>query len=184
MKIVYDLDGVFRNLSEYLELRLKVPLSLMLETQGWHWTYEGKNIFEWIENDDYRALVYAPAMPYLVIAEKLAAGEPLELWTCQPPKWRPYTNIWIGANFKTPPVVRYLNTEEKRARLDRERDTILVEDCPLFKSYERIVLIDWPYNRKIQAERIHNREELKRCLKVCISSPLPEREKPSAPVIS
>ena len=46
--------------------------------------------------------------------------------------------------------IRYMNTAEKRDRLDKEPDTLLIEDCPNFTRYNRIILIDWRYNRHIK----------------------------------
>ena len=147
MKIVFDLDGVLREINSYLVTKFNVPYP-----QNWLWKYKDKDIFDWIKQDDYRALIYAPTTKYFLPIKK--KFENIELWTCQPEKWKPYTKIWLKNHFEDHYLINYLNTEEKRRRLDEEKGVYLVEDCPNFSHYKNILLIDRPYNRHIEAERI------------------------------
>lgn len=157
MKIVFDLDGVLRDLCGYLNEKLDVPYP-----KEWIWKHHNKDIFEWIKEDRYCALVYAPITEYFSIVHKTIKN--IELWTCQPEKWRPYTKLWINTNIGDC-TIHYLDTNQKREKLDKEPNTYLVEDSPNFKHYDRILLIDRPYNRKVSAEtRIHNPKELKQWL--------------------
>jgi len=153
LRIVYDLDGVLRDLNAYLET-LGVPYP-----QEWDWTHEGKNIFQIIKEDGYKALTGAPETEYCPVVRTYA--DEIELWTCQPPAWRELTYRWIADHLGRCKV-RFLTTEEKKERLDFLIDTLLVEDSPNFKDYHRIVLIDRPYNRHIETEhRIKTPQELK-----------------------
>ncbi len=155
MKIVFDLDGVLRDLNGYLNTKYGIPYP-----QEWFWKHDEKNIFDWVEKDNYATLVYAPATEYERIAKFCFLEQNIELWTCQPDNWKPYTKLWIDLHFPNA-VVHYLNTAEKRARLDNEHSTYLVEDCPLFSHWERIILIDQPYNKNVKCEtRIKKPEEL------------------------
>ena len=76
-------------------------------------------------------------------------------------EWREPTLKWIKRHLGCKKI-RFLNTQEKRNRLDFLIDTILVEDSPKFDDYNRIALIDRPYNKTIHAEhRITTPQELK-----------------------
>lgn len=143
MRIVFDLDGVFRDLCGYLHHKFSVPIPIY-----WFWEHEGKDIYKWIEEDNYRALIYSPVTKYLMPV--LKTGYPIELWSCQPDKWKPYTDLWIWNNIPSYTLL-YLNTKEKEKKLYREKDTYLVEDCPNFKDYSKILLIDTPYNQNVNA---------------------------------
>ena len=152
MNFVFDLDGVLRDINGYLVGRYYSEYPTK-----WDWKYRGMNFFEAVANDDYRALLHASITPYLLTAERLLRS--VEIWTAQPKHWRAFTEMWIRQNIKSY-TLRYLNTEEKREALDEEPDTILIEDCPLFKNYDRIVLIDYPYNNHIECERIRDEGDL------------------------
>ena len=72
-----------------------------------------------------------------------------EIWTCQPEDWRPYTEEWINYHIGKCKVI-YMSSEEKRRKLDKETDVILVEDYPFFSHYDRIALVDRPYNQQVE----------------------------------
>jgi hypothetical protein len=153
MKIVFDLDGVLRDLNGYLHTKFGIP-----DPQEWFWKHQGKDIYQWIAQDNLAPLVYSPATDY----EKIASFnfECPEIWTCQPDDWIPKTKLWLQLHFPQHEV-RYLSTNEKRQWLDNEKNTWLVEDSPNFSHYDRILLIDRPYNRHLKdVIRIHNPEEL------------------------
>ena len=145
MRIVFDLDGVLRDLCTYMQDRLGVPYP-----QEWFWTHEGKTIYEFIKEDGYKALVYAPATDLLL--PLVRSGYPIELWTNQPEHWRPYTELWIKNNLPEA-VVRYLTTQEKQKCLALEPDTLLVDDCPNFTDFSRVLLYSQPYNTRCDAVR-------------------------------
>jgi hypothetical protein len=153
MKLAFDLDGVLRELSLYLNTKFNVPYP-----QEWFWKYEGKDIYDWIKQDSLMPLIYAPTTEYYWIA-KYAFEKP-EIWTNQPEEWKPKTKLWLDVHFPEYEV-KYVDGKEKRKLLDDNPDTWLLEDSPLFNSYERILLIDRPYNQHIQdALRIKNLEDL------------------------
>jgi len=153
MKIVFDLDGVLRDLCFYLNQKFDVPYP-----RDWFWKHKGKDIFDWIKEDRYSCLLYAPITEYFLPISKTT--EHFEIWTCQPEDWRKYTKLWIIANIGDC-TKHYLDTKQKRERLDREPNTYLVEDSPNFSNYDRIILIDRPYNRHVKASiRIKTPKEL------------------------
>jgi len=157
MKITLDLDGVLRDLNTYLS-SLGVPYPI-----NWNWTHEGKDIFQIIKEDDYKALINSPETEYCPIVRTYIDN--IEIWTSQPYSWRDKTTHWINKHLGTCKI-RFLTTEEKEARLNFLSDVVLVEDSPNFISYSKIALIDKPYNKHIHAEhRIKTVEGLK---KLCL----------------
>lgn len=157
MRIVFDLDGVIRDINGYLTAKFGVPYP-----QEWFWKYQDKDIFGWIEADNFAPLVYAPTTDYYWIV-KYCFEKP-EFWTDQPERWKPLTKLWLDVHFQNYEL-KYLNNEQKRETLDNNPETWLVEDCPLFSHWDRIVLINQPYNKHIkEAERISNLSDLDKWL--------------------
>ena len=157
MRFVFDLDGVLRDINLPLGEKYGVPYP-----QDWWWKYKDKDIYQWMEEDKYKTIEDAPITEYMPVAKEY--GHPIELWTCQPPKWMPHTEKWIENNIG-PCDVHFLDTKEKRKRLDKFSDLVLIEDCPNFSSYDRIILIDMPYNKKVSAVRVKNADELRLMIK-------------------
>ena len=153
MRIAFDLDGVLRDLNAYLNQRLDIPYQ-----DDWFWRFKDKDIFDWIKDDHYLCLVYAPITEYFVTIAKRISH--FEIWTCQPEPWRKYTKLWITANIGEC-TKYYLDTKQKRERLDKNPDIYLVEDSPNFSNYDRIILIDRLYNHHVDAAiRIKHPNEL------------------------
>ncbi len=154
-RVVFDLDTVLRDLGGYLIEKLKLP-----EPTTWIWKHKDRDLYWWIKKDNYNAILKSPPTPYVEIVKKYI--EVPEIWTCQPIEWVPYTKRWLNKHIGKCKVI-YLNTIEKRKKLDEQKDTILVEDCPLFSNYERIALVDKLYNRKVKVDyRIKNSEDFER----------------------
>ena len=163
MRIAWDLDGVLRELNIYLQKKYNIPYP-----KKWGWEHEGKNIFDWAKQDNYEICFKAPPTEYVEIYRIFTKGS--EIWTCQPELWRKNTLKWIKkylGNCK----VKFLTTEEKREELDKNTDCLLVEDNPNFKNYDRILLIDRPYNRRIKnVVRIKNVSDFANILKTNINT--------------
>ena len=158
MKVVFDVDGVLRDLNGHLLEYYGVPIP-----DDWKWVHEGKNIYDWAIKDRYRILKEAQPTEYFKTI--LEFDSKPELWTHQPKDWRPATWHWIRQHIGYDCKIFYLTTEQKRVKLDYEPDTWLVEDNPNFTSYERIVLIDRLYNHNVPAEvRVRSPKELRAVL--------------------
>ena len=140
MKIVFDLDGVIRSLNDYFKINYSINYP-----QVWYWKHKGKGFWDWCDIDKHMAPLNAPPTKYLPVIKKYCT----EIWTDQPVYWRLKTRKWVRKHIGRCRI-RYMNTAEKRARLDKEPDTLLIEDCPNFTRYNRIILIDWRYNRHIK----------------------------------
>ena len=65
MKIVFDLDGVLRDLCGYLHSEYQVPYP-----KEWDWSYRDGDMFDWIQKDNYRTLRNAPPLPYLDVVKE------------------------------------------------------------------------------------------------------------------
>jgi hypothetical protein len=154
MNVVFDLDGVIRDLNVYF--RDKYGISY---PKVWYWKHKGKDFWWWCDKDKNLAPINAKPTEYYKVIKKHCK----EIWTCQPMKWRKKTKHWIK-EYLGDCKIRFLDTKQKRARLDKYKDIILVEDCPNFSNYERIILIDRPYNRKTKALRVKTPESLERLL--------------------
>ena len=143
MKIVWDLDGVIRDLNGYL-----IHLHGGKYPTEWKWTYgNGKSIYDTI-NDDLSILTKCPATAYISVLKKHFTHP--EFWTSQATKWKEPTTEWLSIHFGEHFDVRFLKCAEKEDRLKQCEDTLLIEDSPNFVDYERIVLIDRPYNQEVK----------------------------------
>jgi len=159
MKIVWDLDGVLRDLSGHI-----------MRLHGGHypdsWDYIFENGMGVIDNvnADLDILVNAPPTAYLSVLKKQV--ERTEIWTCQPEHWRRNTMMWISKHIGMECDIRYLTCEQKEEELKADGDIILIEDSPKFKVYDRILLIDRPYNQRVNAMRIYGTKNLTNMIEV------------------
>lgn len=142
MKIVWDLDGVLRDLSGFVSTIQKCPYPTK-----WDYSYNGKSLYECV-GEDPTILSRCPATAYKHVVKN--HYEIAEIWTSQPGEWRPYTLEWIEKHMGSEYKVFFLTTEEKEEKLKNSTNTILVEDSPNFKNYDNIILIDRPYNHEIK----------------------------------
>lgn len=159
MKIVFDLDGVLRDLHGYLGEHYGIP-----PPNDWGWEYENKDIFAWAVKDKFRLLRSSPKTEYYDIILRYYPTP--EIWTHQPEEWKKATAAWIKQYLGYDCVIRFLTNQEKRERLDLHTDTLLVEDNPNFTHYDRIVLVTRSYNKKIRTKcRVSNPKQLERIFK-------------------
>ena len=155
IKIVTDLDGVLRDLNQCLGNDFGVPYPTT-----WYWRFEERTIFDFI-NSDLNILYRSPKTKYFNTIVS-ALSKPIEIWTNQPEEWRPLTVKWCDKNIKNYNLV-FLSPKEKYLKLMDEPNTLLIEDNPKFSDYSRIILIDQPYNQKVEANiRVSSPEELLR----------------------
>ena len=153
MKIVWDLDGVLRDLNGHL-----VKLYGGEYPTTWDHSYNGRSIYDCID-DDLNILINAPTTAYFNVMKQHFPSP--EIWTNQNENWKYPTMEWIKKHIGRDFEVHFLNCEEKEKRLAEKEDTLLVEDSPNFKSYNRILLIDRPYNQEVRgAVRIFGTKHL------------------------
>lgn len=162
MQIVFDLDGVIRDLYGPM---MKEDDSTVVE-YDWK-NKEGLSVCDLIEQKLER-LEEAPVTEYYKLIKYYInfTYSPIEIWSHQLPHWQKYTERWINTYFATEKIkLRFLNSQEKYKLLYYE-DKYIVEDYPFFPSYDRVILIDRPYNRNCKANtRIQFPYQLKEFLK-------------------
>lgn len=158
-KIVFDLDGVIRDLHRCIENKYNC------EILDWHWKdKEGRSVTKLIFHD-LDILVDSPPTRFASVIKEFAKTHLLEIWTNQPTQWRTLTNCWLRNYFgKTSFVVKYLTPEQKIEMVNLEK-CLLVDDYPDFTEYRRVVLIDHPYNQKVDCSmRMKTPDELRKFL--------------------
>jgi len=141
MRIVWDLDGVIRDLNGYI-----ARLYGGAYPTRWNYTCgNGKSIYETV-SENLDILKDSPPTAYCEVLKKHIDYP--EFWTSQPEHWRPYTNAWLDKHIGVYKV-HFLKCEQKEKELKACIDTVLIEDSPNFKSYKNILLIDRPYNQDV-----------------------------------
>lgn len=152
-KLCYDLDGVLRDLWAWFRVEEGMP-----SPREWDFTWKGLGAYEIIRTRGCRPLFEAPPTmwyPYL----KSIQPSPVIL-TSQPPFWRKRTKVWIDKWLPDAKVI-YATPSQKIYML-RAFAWYLIEDSPRLSSYERVILIDKPYNREVKAQwRVRTPLELK-----------------------
>jgi phosphoglycolate phosphatase-like HAD superfamily hydrolase len=154
-KIVFDLDGVLRDLVSYICNRYNI-----CQPDIWYWEHEGKDIYKLIREDNYRALLEAGPTEYLKVA--INNFDNLEIWTNQPKDWLSHTYKWINKNIKNKINynIKIMSSKQKEKKLYSE-DVYIVEDYPYFDNYDKVILIDRSYNRLVYCKnRVKNSKEL------------------------
>lgn len=141
MKIVFDLDGVLRDLSGHVAKN-----NACSYPKKWDEKYNGKDIFECV-NENPNLLLSAPPTGYLKIAMK--HFDSLEIWTHQLDHWKENTLKWIHRNVGEKTTTYFLEGTVKQERA-KSQNLVLIEDSPNFTSYEDILLIDRPYNQEVK----------------------------------
>ena len=158
-KMVFDVDGVVRNLYLYLRTKYFFP-----PITSWNFVYRGMGITEWLDYDDLKVLEYAPRTTYFSAIKKLVKKP--EFWTAQPTdRAKEITYNWLKRNFSDFDIC-FLSPEEKQEALKKNKNIVLVEDYPKFKSYDRIILVDNLYNKRIQTKyKVYNKKQLEHYIK-------------------
>jgi len=154
-KIYFDLDGVLRSLADGIGgMKLKTWDDL---------APNGQTFCGYID-DRLEVLLEAPRTKYFDV---ITGNGPIDIVTYQAPYWRPNTVEWVARNIPGKYTLTFVDSMEGKLKyLERG---FLVEDYPKFprEAYDRIVLIDYPYNRGIDAlARVKRPWELETILQV------------------
>lgn len=140
--IYWDLDGVLRLLGIGIWQR-----EIGRQPSHWDEPLGGKDFCSYID-ENLGELTQAEPSKLLEVAKIL---QPTYILSCQPESWRPYTDQWIQDYIPFSKVTYVKDPLEKLEYLG-EHDFI-VEDYPKFpaEAYKKIVLVDWEYNKGIDA---------------------------------
>lgn len=157
IKIVFDLDGVLRPLDEHITEAHGLPYP-----QHWDWTYNGMDIFALMKYLKYEPLWAAkPTELVDFVNTSPLLIEPIEIWTAQPQDWMKLTVEWIEKYITRPHTTMFFNSvKSKESILYYKDDTYLVDDYPLFDRYDKILLMDKPYNQSVKASRVSSAKGL------------------------
>lgn len=154
MKIYFDLDGVLRSLSA----------GIGMDPQTWDdLAPDGQSFCAYID-DHLEILSDAPRTKYFDV---ITGNGSIEILTHQAMHWRPNTLEWLKKNVAKDYTVHFVNSAQEK--LKYLEHGWLVEDYPKFprEAYDRIVLIDYPYNRGIDAfARVKKPWELETILQI------------------
>ena len=134
--IYWDLDGVLRNLQ---------TMVFGCYPQHWDEKISGHKLC-WHVNRNLSWLEEAPTTEYFPVALQY---QPIVIITSQPENWRAYTMRWIERRIRA--VVKFVNKPDEKLKELRNGD-YLIDDCPNFSSFERIILVDRPYNQHVKAK--------------------------------
>jgi hypothetical protein len=137
--IYFDMDGVLRDLCGHIRPTRSVA--------SWD-NYIGDEPLMSYINNHLEVLVKSPKTEYFDIIYR----QPIvSILTCQPKSWRKHTARWISKHFKKHDGevnVRYTDSMDEKLGFLGPSD-YLVDDCPNFKDFSRIILIRYQYNTHI-----------------------------------
>ena len=141
--IYYDLDGVLRNLA--------LPLRGGDYPPKWEARMpNGEDVLVYLTKNPH-ILYDAPETEYFEVIKKYTS-EHITIITRQLPDWLSYTKQWLDARFTNYTLINVDRPQNKIKYI--EPHDFLVEDYPKFEpwDYQRIILINRPYNEGINDE--------------------------------
>jgi hypothetical protein len=146
--IYFDIDGVLRDLAAG---------ALGYQPGNWNAIHNGKDFCQ-VVHDNLDILTVSPPTEYLECLKGLSA---VTLLTSQFEHWIPRTAMWLEKHMPVPYATIYVKGPERKLAYLNE-GTILIDDYPFFPSYERIALLERPYNKEVTGPclaRIQNKED-------------------------
>ncbi len=161
-KLWLDIDGVLRDLH-----------ALINGGEPKEWSAKvGRYTFNEYVNKRLNILVDAPPTEYFtVICDYVKKIDKVNIISCQPCKWVPYTMEWLNKNLNCNGIKDYHLTIVSHIKQKEEyinRNELIIEDYPFFskRMSKKIILIDKPYNQKSNNHlvRVYNTVELQEAL--------------------
>jgi hypothetical protein len=158
-KLYLDIDGVLRDLNVLVQGGDPTEWSTRI----------GNQTFNEYVNDRLDVLFDSPPTIYFpTICDFIKDHDEVNVLTCQPDNWIPYTMRWIEFHFAEYGIKKYNvtyvpNIEEKENHI--KANEIIIEDYPFFtkKMRNKVILVDRLYNQKSvnQLVRVYNPEQLR-----------------------
>ena len=140
--LYFDLDGVFRILGTSV---------LGHEPFKWDAKKNGKSVIQ-IVNEDPSVCERLPAYEDMLHVVNTSLDS-IFILTNQLDSWIPYTERWLEKKLKIPYQVVYTSGPDEKLKFLQKGD-ILVEDYPLFKSYDQIALVNRNYNMVVPNPKV------------------------------
>lgn len=156
-KILFDLDGVQRDLSQGIAAHLGKPFRPVFWDEN---VTEGLGLCQYVSLYP-EILINAPPTEFLPVYAE--ANPPGVILTCQPIQWIPYTSLWIKTHLPTVANVVWCQHPFEKLEIAERLDALLVEDYPGFPDNSRIVMVDRPYNLGIRGcfGRVRSADDLR-----------------------
>ena len=156
-KIVFDLDGVIRNLMYPFEQQYG------FKTKKYNFRHNGRNFWD-MAREHPEFFIEAPVTKYYNTINKYVKRP--TIWTFQHKEYRDLTEHWVASYFDDYNIRFFRCGGDKYKRLREKTDHVLIEDAPNFPDYTRVILIDQPWNKGIEdAFRVSKVGELEKILK-------------------
>lgn len=154
MKIMWDVDGVVRDLITPMEMKYN------FKARHWNFTHNGKDFWDMAEEIP-DLFLNAPSTPYYEIIKQIKSPT---FWTIQRPEYKDQTLKWLDNHFDNYKI-RFFKDFKHKENAVYKKDIILVDDFPNFSNYSNILLIDTEYNKQTKAKkRIKTPEQLQKVL--------------------
>lgn len=142
--VYFDIDGVLRDLCA----------AAGISPVEWNCKIDGLSFIEYFSKRT-DLLESAPWTEYFVpTAFYNNYIAPIELLSTQPTNWIQHTTLWVVKCFETFNIDPKITFTSDKYSVLNEGD-LLIEDNPNLPNYDQLLLIDRPYNRKI--EKTHTR---------------------------
>jgi hypothetical protein len=156
MRVIFDIDGVVRDLVSVLEQRYEFTV------HHWNFMHDGKDFWD-MAKEIPDLFVNAPPTKYYSIIKQCKCPT---FWTIQKPEYRNPTITWLDNRFDKYKIRFFRDFEHKQAEVYK-KNVLLFDDFPNFTDYSKIMLIDTNYNKKTKAKvRIKTPEQLQKILDI------------------
>ena len=140
MRVVWDADGVIRDLISVLEQKYQFTV------RHWSFSYNGKDFWD-MAKETPKLFLNAPVTEYYSIIKQCKCPT---FWTVQREENKADTIKWLNKHFPKYKV-RFFKDFEHKYKAVQKSNVILIDDFPNFPSYENIILIDRNYNKETHA---------------------------------
>lgn len=151
INLFWDIDGTIR--------RLDKP-TIGEELPYWNYKKNGVGFCTLVDNN---LTILEKAQPYSYL-NVLNKQKNAVVITHQPEKWKPYTERWLSKWVKIPYEIIYVDCIEDKLEY-LENNDYLIDDYPLFSSYDNILLVDRLWNQEVKAiNRIFGTKDLREFL--------------------
>ena len=131
----FDLDGVLRDLQVAIWGH---------NAPCWDYAPDGLGLVE-IINQDRTLLLSAPPTKYYPAIAQLSE---IVILTHQQEGWKNLAEFWVRRYLPDYTRIIFVRKPEDKFNYLTFDDDILVDDYPFFKSYEKVALVDYPYNQQ------------------------------------
>ena len=148
MKVVFDIDGVLRNLSGKLNEWYGFPK----DPPDWDYRDENTNstVKDLLKKDPS---VFAEAEMTWFADILISKFDDIECWTVQEEEWIKYTDMWLKKHMWKPFKVKYFPHFVDKYKAIEDLDGYIFDDYPRFEHYEKVIIPTYNYNKDVICDR-------------------------------